>query len=31
MPVLPIVIASLLGAAPVEVQRHLIDNFPADY
>ena len=31
MPVLPIVIASLLGAAPVEVQRHLIDNFPAGY
>jgi hypothetical protein len=31
MAVLPIVIASLLGADPVRFQRHLIDNFPAGY
>ena len=31
MCVLPIVIVSLLGAAPVKFQRHLIDNFPAGY
>ena len=31
MPVLPIVIASLMGANPVQFQRHLIDNFPAGY
>ena len=31
MSALPIVIAALLGAAPVQFQRHLIDNFPAGY
>ena len=31
MSVLPIVIASLLGATPVTFQRHLIDDFPAGY
>ena len=31
MSALPIVIAALLGAAPVQFQRHPIDNFPAGY
>ena len=31
MSALPLVIAALLGAAPVKFQRHLIDNFPAGY
>ena len=31
MPLLPILLASLLGAEPVKFQRHLIDTFPAGY
>ena len=31
MSALPIVIAALLGAAPVTFQRHLIDTFPTGY
>ena len=31
MSLLPIVIASLLGAEPIQFQRHLIAAFPAGY
>jgi len=31
MTLLPLVVASLLGADPIRFQRHVIDAFPAGY